>query len=118
MPVTHDTEAVEPPDAYPMTLTEWSKLHRLLAIGHTKLVPPDSSAYRPEGIFERRHEVVMRFDPPVKASVNGQGASASKGEITHACLSMKGLDLWFKPEGVRQQRVVKVTDVASVEQVL
>lgn len=106
-------------DQLPMTKSEWAKLHRLVSIGHARLSPNPTGTRGLHGIFSKHNQMVLRFEPPVKAVVATDSQAAPvKGNLTHARLSDSGLDLWFQAEGGRQARSIAVGDVVSVEQVL
>lgn len=108
------------PNDYPMTRTEWSRLHRLLSIGSTRVNPTTGPHDRPDGISAERNELTFQFLPAVKATTFSVTASRDSvpGEITHACLSAKGLHLWFKVKATARSRAIRIGDVVSVEQVL
>lgn len=119
--MSEDPLPVEAPDTYPMTLTEWSRLHRLLSIGNAKLAPI-AVTHRPDGIYSENNELILQFSPPVKATIKPTSSVAPTppvpGNITHACLSSAGLRLWFRANSATRSTSIGIRAVISVEQVL
>lgn len=112
---TPEVVALPDLDDYPMTLTEWSKLHRLLAIGKAQLSVANDHIPALDFMGDA---IVLRFFPAVKAQrYMGTHGGRQGGTITHACLTRDGLRVAFADEG-RVPELMLITDVVSVEQVL
>jgi len=112
-------EVVQAPNEFPMTLTEWSKLHRLCQVAGSKLKTVSTDETTARNRYEDGSQPLkFSFSPPIPATITGE---ERKHHIVYAVLSTEGLHLTITSDpkrGTDLYKRVRISAVTHVEQTL